>query len=121
MKKILIPVTNHATLAGEKNGTYVPGLTHALHAFKEGGYDYDLVSVKGGVAPIYGEDTVKCWRKTASPPNPFYSSLLGVSRIYPRATCHLPTRRQGDITSTGDAHGLKRLKPLATCQAPMVD
>jgi len=58
MSKILILLTNHGTLAGEANGTYAPELTHALHAFIEGGYDYDLVSINGGAAPIYGEDVV---------------------------------------------------------------
>lgn len=57
MKKILILMTNHATLAGEANGTYAPELTHALHAIVEAGYAYDLVTPKGGAAPLYGEDT----------------------------------------------------------------
>ncbi|MDJ0841324.1 MAG: type 1 glutamine amidotransferase domain-containing protein [Acidobacteriota bacterium] len=56
MKKILILLTNHDDLAGEKNGTYAPELTHALHEFKAGGYEYDLVSIQGGAAPIYGEE-----------------------------------------------------------------
>jgi len=58
MKKILIPVTNHATLGStdQKNGTYSPELTHALHVFLEAGFEYDIVSIKGGKAPIYGTD-----------------------------------------------------------------
>lgn len=58
MKKILIPLTNHATIADtdSKNGTYSPELTHALHVFIEAGFDYDLASIKGGKAPIYGTD-----------------------------------------------------------------
>lgn len=60
-QKILILVTNHDKLAGEANGTYTPELTHALHALKEAGYGYDLVSIRGGKAPIYGaeaDDTI---------------------------------------------------------------
>ena len=58
MKKILIPVTNHATLGttDHANGTYSPELTHALHVFLEAGFEYDISSVKGGKAPIYGTD-----------------------------------------------------------------
>ncbi|ARU56124.1 DJ-1/PfpI family protease [Oleiphilus messinensis] len=60
MTKLLIWVTNHETLGStdEKNGTYAPELTHALHVFLEAGYDYDIASVKGGVAPLYGLDVV---------------------------------------------------------------
>lgn len=59
MKKILIPVTNHGTLGDtdEANGTYAPELTHALHVFIEAGIDYDISSIAGGKAPLYGEDT----------------------------------------------------------------
>jgi len=58
MKKVLIFVTNHATLGetGEANGTFAPELTHALHALLDAGFDYDLVSIKGGQAPLYGTD-----------------------------------------------------------------
>ena len=58
MKKILIPVTNHATLGNtdQANGTYSPELTHAIHVFMEHGVDYDIASIKGGKAPIYGTD-----------------------------------------------------------------
>lgn len=58
MKKILIFVTNHATLGetNEENGTFSPELTHALHVFLEAGFDYDLASIKGGKAPVYGTD-----------------------------------------------------------------
>lgn len=58
MKKILIPLTNHATLGitDDINGTYAPELTHALHVFLEAGFDYDLASIAGGKAPIYGTD-----------------------------------------------------------------
>ena len=58
MKKILIPVTNHATLGetDQANGTYAPELTHALQVFMEAGFDYDIASIRGGKAPIYGTD-----------------------------------------------------------------
>lgn len=58
MKKILIPVTNHATLGttDQANGTYSPELTHALHAFIAAGFDYEIASIQGGSAPIYGTD-----------------------------------------------------------------
>lgn len=58
MKKILIPVTNHATLGDtdQVNGTYSPELTHAVHVFIENGIDYDIASIEGGKAPIYGTD-----------------------------------------------------------------
>lgn len=58
MTHVLILVTNHATLGDtdEKNGTYIPELTHALHEFNAAGWTYDLASINGGAAPIYGED-----------------------------------------------------------------
>jgi putative intracellular protease/amidase len=58
MKKILIPVTNHATLGttDEQNGTYSPELTHALDVFLKAGYEYEIASIEGGKAPIYGTD-----------------------------------------------------------------
>ena len=58
MKKILIPLTNHATLGDtdKPNGTFAIELTHPLHVFLEAGYDYDLASIKGGKAPIYGTE-----------------------------------------------------------------
>ena len=58
MKKILIPVTNHATLGttDQENGTFSPELTHALEVFLTAGFDYDIISIKGGPAPIYGTD-----------------------------------------------------------------
>lgn len=58
MKKILIPVTNHATLGttDQANGTYSPELTHALSVFLEAGLEYDIASIKGGKAPLYGTD-----------------------------------------------------------------
>jgi len=58
MKKVLIPVTNHATLGktDQENGTFAPELTHAVHVLKEAGIDYEVASIKGGRAPIYGQD-----------------------------------------------------------------
>jgi putative intracellular protease/amidase len=58
MRKILIPVTNHATLGttDQANGTYSPEITHALHVFTQNGIDYDIASIHGGKVPIYGTD-----------------------------------------------------------------
>lgn len=58
MKKILILLTNHPSLGetDERNGTYAPELTHALKEILDAGFEYELASIKGGVAPIYGED-----------------------------------------------------------------
>ena len=58
MRKVLIPLTNHATLGDtdEPNGTYAPELTHALHVLAEAGIEYDLASIEGGSAPLYGTD-----------------------------------------------------------------
>lgn len=58
MKKILIPVTNHATLGetDQANGTYAPELTHALKEILAAGFEYDITSINGGKAPLYGTD-----------------------------------------------------------------
>ena len=58
MKKILIPVTNHAKLGetDQANGTYSPEITHAIDVFTKHGLDYDIASIHGGKAPIYGTD-----------------------------------------------------------------
>ena len=58
MKKVLILLTNHATLGttDEANGTFAPELTHALHEMLDAGLEYDLVTIKGGKAPLYGTD-----------------------------------------------------------------
>jgi putative intracellular protease/amidase len=58
MKKVLIPVTNHATLGetDQANGTYAPELTHVVHLLTESGIEYDIASIKGGKAPLYGTD-----------------------------------------------------------------
>lgn len=59
MIKILVVVTNHGTLGttDEANGTYAPELTHALEKFFAAGFGFDIASIHGGAAPIYGEDT----------------------------------------------------------------
>ncbi|AUI85730.1 type 1 glutamine amidotransferase domain-containing protein [Vibrio azureus] len=56
MKKVLIIVTNHATLGetDQANGTYAPELTHVLSELLVGGFEYDIASIKGGQAPLYG-------------------------------------------------------------------
>ena len=58
MKKVLIPVTNHATLGDtdQANGTYSPELTHVVDVLKAAGIDYEIASIKGGKAPLYGTD-----------------------------------------------------------------
>ncbi len=58
MKKVLIPVTNHATLGdtNQANGTYAPELTHVIHELNVAGVDYDIASINGGKAPLYGTD-----------------------------------------------------------------
>ncbi|MDP4530394.1 type 1 glutamine amidotransferase domain-containing protein [Alkalimonas delamerensis] len=58
MKKVLIFLTNHATLGDtdEANGTYAPELTHALDVLLQAGVDYELASIQGGKAPLYGTD-----------------------------------------------------------------
>ncbi|MCP4059916.1 MAG: type 1 glutamine amidotransferase domain-containing protein, partial [Pseudoalteromonas sp.] len=57
-KKILVPVTNHATLGttDQANGTFSPEITHALHVFTQHGFDYDIASIAGGQVPVYGTD-----------------------------------------------------------------
>jgi putative intracellular protease/amidase len=58
MKKILIVVTNHGTLGNteQANGTYAIELTHPLNVFLTAGYEYDIASINGGQAPIYGTE-----------------------------------------------------------------
>jgi putative intracellular protease/amidase len=57
-KKVLVLLTNHATLGeeGEKNGTYLAELTHAVEEFTKSDIGYELVSINGGEAPIYGHE-----------------------------------------------------------------
>lgn len=58
MSKILIPLTNHATLGDtdQANGTFAPELTHAVHVFEQAGIEYQLASLEGGEVPVYGQD-----------------------------------------------------------------
>lgn len=58
MTKVLIFLTNQATMGNttEPNGTYTPELTHAVDEFIKAGLDYDLVSIQGGAAPLYGAE-----------------------------------------------------------------
>ena len=58
MKKVLIPVTNHATLGttDQANGTYAPELTHVLDVLHAANIDYDIASINGGEVPVYGTD-----------------------------------------------------------------
>jgi putative intracellular protease/amidase len=58
MHNILILVTNQGTLgeAKEKNGTYAPELTHVLHQFMDANIAFDIASIDGGAAPLYGDD-----------------------------------------------------------------
>ncbi|QPB85939.1 type 1 glutamine amidotransferase domain-containing protein [Pseudoalteromonas rubra] len=59
MKKVLIPVTNHATLGEteQANGTYAPELTHVVHVLKAQGIAFELASIAGGQVPLYGTET----------------------------------------------------------------
>lgn len=58
MKKILIAVSNHATLGDtdQPNGTYSPEITHVIDLLDAAAIDYDIASIKGGKAPLYGTD-----------------------------------------------------------------
>ena len=49
-------VTNHATLGqtNEANGTYAPEITHVIEELNQAGIDYDISSINGGAAPLYG-------------------------------------------------------------------
>lgn len=54
--RVLVVTSNHGELGGKPNGTYLPELTHALHALDRAGLAYDLASPKGGEIPGYGAD-----------------------------------------------------------------
>ncbi|KAF7764162.1 hypothetical protein PCIT_b0084 [Pseudoalteromonas citrea] len=58
MKKVIIFVTNHATLGStdQANGTYAPELTHVVNVLNGAGIDYDIASILGGKAPLYGTE-----------------------------------------------------------------
>jgi putative intracellular protease/amidase len=59
MKKVLIFLTNHDTLGktNQANGTYAPELTHVVDVLNKNNIDFELASINGGKAPLYGEDT----------------------------------------------------------------
>ncbi|ESP90661.1 MULTISPECIES: type 1 glutamine amidotransferase domain-containing protein [Pseudoalteromonas] len=58
MKKVLIPVTNHPTLGStdQPNGTYAPELTHVVAILNAHNIGFDIASLSGGKAPLYGTD-----------------------------------------------------------------
>ena len=51
-------MSNHATLGNtdEANGTYAAELSHVVAELNNAGFSYDLASIKGGNAPLYGVD-----------------------------------------------------------------
>jgi putative intracellular protease/amidase len=58
MKKVLIPLTNHATLGetDQANGTYAPELTHVVDVLNNHNIAYEMMSIEGGKVPLYGTD-----------------------------------------------------------------
>lgn len=54
MKKVLITVTSHSQLGqtGKPTGYYLPEVTHPFFALKEAGIAADILSPKGGKAPL---------------------------------------------------------------------
>lgn len=54
MKKILMVLTSNDELGntGKKTGSYLPEITHPYFIFLEHGYQVDISSIKGGVAPL---------------------------------------------------------------------
>jgi len=58
MKKVIVFVTNHATLGEteQANGTYSPELTHVVDVLNKQNISFDIASIQGGKAPIYGTD-----------------------------------------------------------------
>jgi putative intracellular protease/amidase len=54
MKKILMVLTSNDQLGstGRKTGSYLPEVTHPYYAFLENGYQVEIASIKGGVAPL---------------------------------------------------------------------
>lgn len=53
-KKVLVVITNHDSFPTkkEKTGLWLSELTHFIEVLDENGYQYDLVSPKGGHTPI---------------------------------------------------------------------
>ena len=54
MKEILVLVTNQTTVGAtkEKNGTFAPELTHAVHQSMHADMAFDTASLKGDIAPL---------------------------------------------------------------------
>ncbi|MBL1066599.1 type 1 glutamine amidotransferase domain-containing protein [Streptomyces sp. 7-21] len=62
-KKVLFALTSHGQLGdtGRTTGFYVPEVAHPAEVFREAGYEWDYVSVRGGEVPRDGvkpDDTV---------------------------------------------------------------
>lgn len=53
-KRILMVVTSHDKLgdSGKDTGFWLPELTHPYYELKDNGYDVDVVSIRGGMAPV---------------------------------------------------------------------
>lgn len=54
MTKVLMVVTNNDQLGntGSKTGVYLSEFLHPYNAFKQAGFDIDIASPKGGIAPL---------------------------------------------------------------------
>ncbi|MCB9792188.1 MAG: type 1 glutamine amidotransferase domain-containing protein [Alphaproteobacteria bacterium] len=55
-KNVLVILSSHGELGGKPNGTYMPELTHALHALEAAGLSWTLATPAGGEAPGYGHE-----------------------------------------------------------------
>jgi|TARA_B110000238_G_C16026369_1_gene395466 putative intracellular protease/amidase len=112
MKKILIPLTNHAFLGAtdEANGTYAPELTHALHVLLAGGFEYELASIMGGKAPLYG---------TVIDGDAVNSSILSDDEFQHRVNNTVPVSQLnvGDYDAVFYPGGFGLLSDLATNEA----
>jgi len=53
-KRVLIVLTSHSDLgdSGQKTGFWLPELTHPYYEFKQSGYQVDIASPQGGMAPL---------------------------------------------------------------------
>ncbi len=56
-ERILIVLTSHTELGntGQKTGFWLPELTHPYYEFTEAGYEVDVASIEGGMAPVDGK------------------------------------------------------------------
>lgn len=77
-KRILVILSNHAELGGQPNGTYMPELTHALHALGEAGLSWELASPQGGEIPGYGKEADQLTRQMLA--DPAFSAELARTR-----------------------------------------